>query len=328
MGVEVLVVVDEDSPERAAHVARAAFDAARAVDESLSDWTISSELRAVAAATAAADPGTPVPASPILADAVRRSIDMWHVTDGAFDCTAGPLVAIWRSARSSGAVPTDQEIAEARDRTGSRHLHADIGRGTVSFDRRGMSLDFGGIGKGIASGAALAAARAAGSGRTLVAVAGDVAAGAPPRGRLGWQVAIESGLGTLPPCVVWLTDAALSTSGDAEQVLVSGGARHSHIVDARTGDAVTQRIAPTVWSTDAAVADAAATSISVLGVSAMEPLCARIRASGVPIEMRIAFRERDDGPVATVATAGFPSCADADVPEASAGPGAPSGAAR
>jgi len=185
-------------------------------------------------------------------------------------------------------------------------VHGDLKPGNVMVT---ASHD-GGIGKGIASSAALAAARRAGCDRTLVAVSGDVAAGAPPRGRDGWQVAIESGLGSLEPCVVWLRESALSTSGDAEQVLVHGGQRHSHIVDPRTGRAVNHSIAPTVWSTDPAVADAAATSLSVLGVREMDALCERIRASGVQVEMRVAYRETPDGPVLVRATRGFPACMD------------------
>ena len=310
MGVEMSVVVDDDSPARAAGSARAAFDAARAVDEALSDWTSSSGLRDTARAAASAPAGTPVPASPALVDATMRAAEMSRITGGAFDCTAAPIVALWRQARTAGVPPQDGALAEARARVGYQRVHADLSGGTLRFDVSGMSLDFGGIGKGIASSAALAAARRAGCERVLVAVSGDIAAGAAPRGREGWQVAIESGLGTLAPCVVWLRESALSTSGDAEQVLVHGGQRHSHIVDPRTGRAVSHSIAPTVWSTDPAVADAAATALSVLGVGEMDTLCERIRASGTPVEMRVAYRETPDGPVLIRATTDFPVCMD------------------
>jgi thiamine biosynthesis lipoprotein len=308
MGVEMLVVVDDDSAERAARAARAAFDAARAVDEALSDWTASSGLRATLDAARAAPPGTPVPASPILVDATSRACEMSRITDGAFDCTAAPVVALWREARAAGAPPSDAALADARMRVGYQHVRADRDAGTVQLGIPGMTLDFGGIGKGIASSAALSAARRGGCDRILVAVSGDVAAGEAPRGREGWQVAIESGLGTLGSCVVSLRESALSTSGDAEQVLAHGGQRHSHIVDPRTGSAVNHSIAPTAWSTDPAIADAAATSLSVLGVEGMDALCERIRATGVPIEMRVAYRETPEGPVIIRSTPGFPTC--------------------
>ncbi len=314
MGVEMLVVIDDDSADRAARSARAAFDAARAVDESLSDWTSSSGLRTTLDAARAAPPGSAVAASPILVDATCHASEMSRITDGAFDCTAAPVVTLWREARASGAPPAEDAIADARARIGYRHVRVNRDAGTLQFDLPGMALDFGGIGKGIASSAALAAARRNGCDRALVAVSGDIAAGAPPRGREGWQVAIESGLGTLEACVVLLRESALSTSGDAEQVLVHGGQRHSHIVDPRTGKAVNHSIAPTVWSSDPVVADAAATSLSVLGVAGMDALCERIRATGVAIEMRVAYRETPDGPVLIRATPGFPACVGAPAP--------------
>jgi thiamine biosynthesis lipoprotein len=323
MGVEMLVVIDADSPQQAAGAARAAFDAARAVDEALSDWTSASGLKATLDAAAAVPPGTPVRASATLIDAVERAHAMSRLTDGAFDCTAAPVVVLWREARAAGAPPDAPAIAAALERVGYRHVHADRGDSSLALDRRGMSLDFGGIGKGIASSAALAAARKGGCDRTLVAVSGDVAAGSAPRGREGWQVAIESGLGSLEPCVVWLRESALSTSGDAEQVLVHGGQRHSHIVDPRTGQAISHAIAPTVWSTDPAVADAAATSLSVIGIGGMDALCERIRSAGIPIEMRVAYRETTDGPVLIRTTRGFPACIGTDTIERHRAPGDP-----
>jgi len=327
MGVEMLVVIDEDSPQQAARSARAAFDAARAVDEAISDWTATSGLKVTLDAAAAVPEGTPVPASDVLVDAIARADAMSRLTDGAFDCTAAPVVLLWREARATGTPPDPSAVATALERMGYRHVHVDRAAKTLRLDRRGMSLDFGGIGKGIASAVALAAARDQGCDRVLVAVSGDVAAGSAPRGRQGWQVAIESGLGSLEPCVVWLRESALSTSGDAEQVLVHGGQRHSHIVDPRTGQAVSHAIAPTVWSTDPAVADAAATSLSVMGIDGMDALCDRIRSSGTPIEMRVAYRETPDGPVLIRTTRGFPACISAeeiDRHRATAEPSAPS----
>ena len=326
MGVEMLVVIDEDSPQQAARSARAAFDAARAVDEALSDWTATSGLKATLDAAAAVPPGTPIPASAALVDALARADAMSRMTGGAFDCTAAPVVVLWREARAAGSPPDPSAVTAAMERVGHQHVHVDRTSQAIRLDRRGMSMDFGGIGKGIASAAALAAARHDGCDRVLVAVSGDVAAGSAPRGREGWQVAIESGLGSLDPCVVWIRESALSTSGDAEQVLVHGGQRHSHIVDPRTGQAVSHAIAPTVWSTDPAVADAAATSLSVLGISEMDALCERIRSAGTPIEMRVAYRETPDGPVRLRVTGGFPACIGPERMERILPPGSPSAA--
>jgi thiamine biosynthesis lipoprotein len=60
-------------------------------------------------------------------------------------------------------------------------------------------------------------------------------------------------------------DAALSTSGDAEQWLEADGVRYSHIFDPRTGQALVGRRSVTVVAKQGMLADALATALSVLG---------------------------------------------------------------
>src|SRR5207247_991869 len=65
-----------------------------------------------------------------------------------------------------------------------------------------------------------------------------------------------------------LRDAAVSTSGDAEQWLDVGGVRYSHIIDPHTGMALTGRRAVTVVARQGALADGLATAVSVMGPAA------------------------------------------------------------
>jgi thiamine biosynthesis lipoprotein len=96
--------------------------------------------------------------------------------------------------------------------------------------------------------------------RALVALSGDVVCGDPPPDRAAWDVAVGTGGETVP-----VTGAAISTSGDTEQFLDAGGVRYSHVVDPRTGLALTTSAWVTVVAPDGATADALATAVSVLG---------------------------------------------------------------
>ena len=90
--------------------------------------------------------------------------------------------------------------------------------------------------------------------------------GAPPDAD-GWTVAIaplESPRAE-PSLYLSLKDAAISTSGDAEQFVEIGGKRYSHIVDPRTGLGVVDRCSVTVVATDGATADSLDTAAYVLG---------------------------------------------------------------
>ena len=62
-----------------------------------------------------------------------------------------------------------------------------------------------------------------------------------------------------------LSRSAVCTSGDAEQFLESGGVRHSHLIDPRTGLAVTGSYQFSVVASSGMEADALASAACVLG---------------------------------------------------------------
>lgn len=255
MGAEcrVLVAADPDTAERAA---AAAFRRLGQVEEALSDWIASGEVRALPRRA-----GEAAAIGPDLAAALETSLEWSRRSEGAFDPTLGALTQAWREARRRG-VPLGR--GEARDllgRCGWRHVRLDARRRTFAADVDGLQLDFGGIGQGIGADAAMEAIRAEGVRSALVELSGDVLAGDPPPGRDGWRVRIDDGSGT----VVTLRNRAVTTSGDREQHLDAGGERLSHVLDPSTGWPVTTRVQVTAFAPTAAEADALATALCVLG---------------------------------------------------------------
>jgi thiamine biosynthesis lipoprotein len=122
-----------------------------------------------------------------------------------------------------------------------------------------MRLDLGGIAKGFILRQALDVLRARGAPSALVEAGGDLVAGDPPPGRVGWRIAIAGG-DTL------LANVAVATSGGTEQFVEINGERYSHVIDPRTGlGARTGHLVVTVLHPDGAMADATATALSVLG---------------------------------------------------------------
>ena len=70
---------------------------------------------AVSALNASAG-GPPAPQPPELARLLRDSKRLSARTDGAFDVTVGPLVALWREAAARGRLPAPAEVTAARAR--------------------------------------------------------------------------------------------------------------------------------------------------------------------------------------------------------------------
>ena len=90
----------------------------------------------------------PVRLSPELYDLLSACLQYSVASDGAFDITVGPLMRVWGFTKGEGALPRPADLSAARERVGYRHVHLDRGSRTVRFDRPGVELDPGGIGKG------------------------------------------------------------------------------------------------------------------------------------------------------------------------------------
>jgi thiamine biosynthesis lipoprotein len=197
---------------------------------------------------------------------MRRAVAIARASDGAFDPTIGPLVAIWRVARQSKALPDPAELARARTLVGWRLLQLDPANQTIRLNKRGMRLDLGGIAKGYILQEAIATLRTHGTPRAMVEAGGDIVAGEPPPDRTGWRIDVPGTSVEFRARATALTNAALSTSGATAQFVVIDGTRYSHIVDPRTGLGVTNGFLAHVIAADAATADAIATALTVLGV--------------------------------------------------------------
>jgi thiamine biosynthesis lipoprotein len=258
MGVEARITLCAASEPAARAAAAAGFRRMEALDRVLSDYKRDSEVNTLSAIGA----DGPTIVSEDLHEALRRSLAMAEVSGGAFDITIGPLVRLWREARREGRLPDETAVAEARALVGWEQVAIE-GPRAVRLAQRGMKLDFGGIGKGLAAQAAVEAIAAAGAPVCLVDLGGDIAAGEAPPGTAGWRVELHPGRGDDVP--VALAGWSAATSGDTEQFVEIGWVRYSHIVDPRTGLGLTNRVSVVALAREGAVADALASAVSVFG---------------------------------------------------------------
>ena len=266
MAVDFRVVLYAADAAQAKEAAASAFARIKQLDEMMSDYKAESELSRLSDTAPSPQP-------------VRVSDDLWRVlsqekivseqTSGAFDCTVGPVVKLWRRARRTGELPSAEAIAAAREAVGDRFLELDPAKHTARLLKPKMRLDLGGIAKGYAADAALAVLNKHGITRALVAGSGDIAVGDPPPGKKGWRIGIAPlELSGPPSRYVLLANAGVSTSGDSMQHVEIGGLRYSHVIDPRTGMALTDHCSVTVVAPNATTTDGLSTGISVLGPEA------------------------------------------------------------
>jgi thiamine biosynthesis lipoprotein len=176
------------------------------------------------------------------------------------------VVRLWRRARKIHELPDAKELAKARELVGYDKVRLDDKNQTVQLTKVGMQLDLGGIAKGYAADAAQAVLKEHKITRALVAAGGDIVVTGPPPDADGWVVGIQPlDKADKPSRFLLLRDAAVSTSGDAEQYVEIDGKRYSHIVDPRTGIGLVGRVSVTVVASNGTAADSLATAACVLG---------------------------------------------------------------
>jgi thiamine biosynthesis lipoprotein len=179
--------------------------------------------------------GEPVQVSDELFYVLEKAKAVSKLSDGAFDVTVRPIVVLWRHARRTQRLPDSKELADARAKVGYGKMLLDPKARTVKLTVPGMEIDLGGIAKGFAADEVLKVLAKHGITVALVAAGGDIAVSGAPPNTGGWKVEIAPLSGSKDKRMLLLKDAAVSTSGDAEQFVVIDGVRYSHIVDPRTG---------------------------------------------------------------------------------------------
>ncbi len=212
----------------------AAFDEVKRLDELLSNYLPGSEWNRINRLAGK----EPVKVSPEMFRLLSKCLEYSRESEGAFDITVGPLMKVWGFYKGSGRLPHRAEVQAALTKVGYRHIRLDPAAQTVSFDRPGVEIDPGGIGKGYAVDRMVDVLRKKGYRTGLVAGSASsiYAMGAPPSDARGWRVEIKDPRDTSKTVQeVFLKDESMSTSGSYEKFFRAEGRIYAHIMDPRTG---------------------------------------------------------------------------------------------
>ena len=214
--------------------AEEAAEDVRRLDRLLSNYLPTSDLSEINRDAAR----KPVRVDPELFDLLQKCVEYSRASDGAFDISVGPLMKVWGFYKGSGRLPHRAEIRGALSKTGYAHLKLDPQNRTMQFDREGVELDLGGIGKGYAVDRMIDVIRKNGIDSALVSASGSsiYALGTPPGEPNGWKVSIKNPKNRSVTIEdVFLKNESMSTSGNYEKFFFAEGRMWSHIMDPRTG---------------------------------------------------------------------------------------------
>ena len=218
----------------------------------------------------------PFKCSPLIWNLLNSSRRAYVISSGAFDVTARPLMLLWGFYRKRGdSLPSDKEIKSTLLKVGMNNIVFDDKNHTVKFKVPGMSVDFGGIAKGIAVQLAIKKICAMGINNAVVNLGGNMyCLGRPPSPRKSYNIGVRNPLEKSKICKkLTLHNQAVATSGNYERYVTIKGHHYTHIMNPKDGKPVENMLSTTVVCPDAGDADFLSTSVFINGTEYAKKIC-------------------------------------------------------
>lgn len=235
----------------------------QAFDQSASLWVDSSLIRRINA-------GLTDSLDPILYDLLWHSTEVFHYTQGAFNCFIGRIVQEW-----GFSFRQQQEPDSARLQRLLQAAHApvyiDNHHQVVRTDSL-TELDFNAIAQGYAADLVANYLCAQDIDNYLVDIGGEVVARGDKGHGKPWRVGIERPAANaddapIVQTAIALRDASVVTSGSYRKYYERDGIRYSHTIDPATGRPVQHSLlSVSVVESEGWLADAMATAYMVMGL--------------------------------------------------------------
>lgn len=201
---------------------------------------------------------------------IERSIKISSVTDGAFDITYGSIdKKLWNFDQNMTSLPSSEQAKSMVRLINYKNIILNKKESTVMLKEAGMRLGFGGIGKGYAAEMAKTLLIKEGVKSGIVNASGDLTTwGNQPTGT-PWTIGIvDPNHKKQPFSYLDVTNMAVATSGSYEKYVQIDGVKYSHTINPKTGLPVTGIKSVTIISPNAEIADAMATPVTIMGVTA------------------------------------------------------------
>lgn len=237
---------------------------------------------------------------------IRKSLDVFRITGGAFDVTVYPLVRMWGFGT--------KEINALPDSTAVRSALACVGSGKLAFKNGKLvkklpcvKIDVNGIAQGYSVDVVAGFLESRGTVNYIVEVGGEIRV----RGKkYPENEAMTIGIET-PSAnefeqagireIIRIGEGAVTTSGSYRKFREAGGKRLSHIIDASTGyPSQSEIISATVVAPDAITADGFDNALLAAGLTR----AFAILREAPRVEAYLIYK-KPDGTVADTMSAGF-----------------------
>jgi len=199
-------------------------------------------------------------------ECLKKCIELYQLTNGAFDVTIGHLVDVWLNEDNTLRQPTAEEVQAATQKCGLYHLALEEGTFRVTMEGGPVSVDLGGFGKGYAVDqmAALMCEFELHS-HVIHSGTSSVLAGEPPGESQGWPLTLSN------PFQQHNVVKKLFLQNEA--VSGSGLQKGRHIIDPRTARPLQKDVVTWALARNAAASDGLSTAFMILDTDETESIC-------------------------------------------------------
>jgi len=140
-----VIIIHKDA-RYAQQAAWAAFDELDKLEQQLSRFIENSDISRINNLTA----NQPLQIGPAAFECLQLCASLYNQTNGAFDVTIGSLMDCWLSKDKTMRAPSEEQLKQARQRTGLHLIKLDETEHMVQLLTSPVQIDLGGIGKGYA----------------------------------------------------------------------------------------------------------------------------------------------------------------------------------
>lgn len=266
MGNRFEISVVSDDEQWAGNLIESAIFEIKRIEQLLTTFNQSSQTNEINAFAGI----KPVKVDQEVFNLIYRSVRISELTQGAFDITYGSIdKRLWNFDKTMTSLPDKETARKMVQLINYKNIVLDKKAGTVFLREKGMRIGFGGIGKGYAADRARLILEQNGVTGGVVNAAGDLTTwGTQPNGK-PWTVGIaDPDAKQHPFSYLDISNMAVATSGNYEKYVTIDGKRYSHTIDPKTGLPVSGIKSVTIICSNAELADALATPVTVMGVKA------------------------------------------------------------
>ena len=260
MGTLVEITVHESDKELAQKAINKSFNEMTRLEKIMSSYLPHSELSKL---SALAGKESKVYVSPDLLKVVQRGVYWGRRSNGAFDISIGPAAKLSKFNSDFPTLPDSDQLLNATNLINYENIVID--GSSLSFKKKGMSLNLGAIGKGYAVDQAIGVLKEMKIKSGLINAGGDLMAFGLKKTKT-WHIGIQHP--RKPEEIIAsldVEDKAIATSGDYQRYFIKDKIRYHHMLDPKNGWPSNQTISATVIANTVMDADAASTALFILG---------------------------------------------------------------